>query len=323
MADQGRLQSLFERTANVRTFRGRDNVPTVVGGGMVAAALFVFAGASIVGAIIFGGMAAAGRRVMTKLIDAPQAAPTQPMKASPGVALGMTAEPAVPALAAAGAPTQTPALPQARHHSGEINDYDVMADQKELDNNFALIQASLAGKTDTVKALLGAGADVHAEGDQAVCYASGNGHTETVKLLLEAGANVHAYNDAALFRASRGGHTETVEVLLEAGANVHAQGDVALRWASGRGHTAVVKLLLEAGADVHAGNDEALRFASAEGHTEIVKILEAAIASAAATETQKIFKEMGVELTQQQAVKVSVFLAARPAGAAKPQAPAP
>jgi ankyrin repeat protein len=93
---------------------------------------------------------------------------------------------------------------------------------------------------------------------------------------------------------------------------------------SENGRAEGVKLLLDAGADVHAGDDEALRWASEMGRTETVKLLEAAaIASAAATETQKIFKEMGIELTQPQAVKVSAFLAARPAAVAKPQAPAP
>jgi hypothetical protein len=85
-----------------------------------------------------------------------------------------------------------------------------------------------------------------------------------------------------------------------------------------------VKLLLGAGANVHAWNDDALRWASVRGHPTTVKLLEAAVASAAAVSgTRESFREMGVELTQEQALKVSAFLAARPVVAARPQTPAP
>jgi hypothetical protein len=133
----------------------------------------------------------------------------------------------------------------------------------------ALRWASHNGHTETVKVLLAAGADVHADNDYALQWACENGHTETVKVLLDAGADVHADNDYALRWASNYGHTETVKVLLAAGADVHAQDDYALRWASEHGHTETVKVLLAAGADVHA-----LRWASNYGHTETVKVLK-------------------------------------------------
>jgi ankyrin repeat protein len=116
-----------------------------------------------------------------------------------------------------------------------------MEDQKKLDE--LLVRESLRGNTKTVKALLKAGADVHAEGDLALRVASQRGHTETVKALIDEGADVHAMNDAALRWASRYGQTETVKLLLESGADVHAMNDDALRAAALCGHTTIVKLL--------------------------------------------------------------------------------
>jgi hypothetical protein len=136
--------------------------------------------------------------------------------------------------------------------------------------------------------------------------------------------------------ASYYGHTETVKVLLDAGADVHAQDDYALRCGSRDGHTGTVKLLLDRGAAVHAWGDYALRGARVRGHSETVKVLETAMKAAAVVSgMQKLFKEIGVELTQEQAVKVSGLVAglaakggvaspARPSGGAvEPQAPAP
>lgn len=128
-------------------------------------------------------------------------------------------------------------------------------EQKELDNY--LINADKRGKAEA----------------RPLRWAAGHGHTETVKLLLAAGANVHADNDWALRMASNCGHTDTVKVLLVAGANVHAVGDYALRGAAKNDHTETVKILLAAGADVHAWDDWALRFAARNGNTETMQVL--------------------------------------------------
>lgn len=58
-----------------------------------------------------------------------------------------------------------------------------------------------------------------------------DGHTSRVKALLEAGADVHADNDEALRTAAWWGRTSTVKTLLENGADVHAKNDGALKWA--------------------------------------------------------------------------------------------
>jgi hypothetical protein len=165
--------------------------------------------------------------------------------------------------------------------------------------------------------------------DDVLVRESTSGHTEAVKALLEAGADVHAWNDQALRYASLGGHTETVKALLEAGANAHADNDLALFGASRNGHTEVVKLLLVAGADVHAMDSAALREAGYRGHRETEQVL---VAAAVVTDMRKRFKEIGVELTKEQAVEGFEFVAglvakgaapARPAAKVTPGAPAP
>ena len=71
------------------------------------------------------------------------------------------------------------------------------------------------------------------------------GHITTVRLMLKAGANVHADNDYALRRAVYNGHTDMVQLLLEHGADVHANDDQALRLAAENGHVDMMLLLLE------------------------------------------------------------------------------
>ena len=61
--------------------------------------------------------------------------------------------------------------------------------------NQDLLEAARVGNTETVKALIDAGADVNARlksGTTALMIASGSGHTETVRALIDAGADVNA-----------------------------------------------------------------------------------------------------------------------------------
>jgi hypothetical protein len=156
-----------------------------------------------------------------------------------------------------------------------------------IQNGF--INAAFDGKTDTVKTLVAAGADVNAKdsiGYTALIYASTKGHTETVNVLLTAGADVNQRDDThgatALMWASLRGRTETIKSLLEAGADVNQhddRGETALMTASGKGYTETVKALLAAGADVNMeGNsgETALGFAKKSKHKATVQLLEEA-----------------------------------------------
>jgi ankyrin repeat protein len=95
-----------------------------------------------------------------------------------------------------------------------------------------------------------------------------------VKILVSAGADIHANNDEAVRHASRNGHLDVVKYLVSVGANIHAEDDHALIWASERGYLDIVKVFVSAGANIHAKNDEAVRRASVEGHSEVVKYIQ-------------------------------------------------
>ena len=84
-----------------------------------------------------------------------------------------------------------------------------------INRNAEMVLAARCGDTEAVKALLGAGADVHTRNDQALRDAAGYGNTDTVKALLEAGAYVHAGDDEAVQVAALNGHDDTVKVLQD------------------------------------------------------------------------------------------------------------
>jgi len=75
--------------------------------------------------------------------------------------------------------------------------------------------------------------------------AARDGYTRSVKALLQAGANVHALDDAALRIASWKGQTEVVRVLLQNGANKHANNDEAFEWARQQNHSETMTALQE------------------------------------------------------------------------------
>ena len=81
--------------------------------------------------------------------------------------------------------------------------------------------------------------------DQPLIWASRNGHLDIVKYLVGKGANIHADDDEALRLASHYGHLEVVKYLVEKGANIRARDDYALKYARRNGHVDVVKYLEE------------------------------------------------------------------------------
>ncbi|KAL9133097.1 MAG: hypothetical protein Q9175_005728 [Cornicularia normoerica] len=149
----------------------------------------------------------------------------------------------------------------------------------------SLYYASGAGLLESVKMLLGKGADINAPGGEfgsSLIFALTGGYTEIVQLLLEKGADINAQDAVygnALTAASTKGYTEIVQLLLKKGANINAQDAVygnALTAASTKGYTEIVQLLLEKGADINAQDavyENALTAASTKGYIEIVQLL--------------------------------------------------
>ena len=72
----------------------------------------------------------------------------------------------------------------------------------------ALSTAASLGHADVVAALVRAGADVHADGDNALIEAAGKGQDAVVALLLDAGADPTAQNSWALRLAPAGSAAE-------------------------------------------------------------------------------------------------------------------
>jgi ankyrin repeat protein len=109
-----------------------------------------------------------------------------------------------------------------------------------------LHEAAFAGHTETVKALLGAGADVRNRGQigcTALDYAVKGGHAGVVRLLLgrsDVDVNSKTLEGVtALHVAAQDGHQGIVELLLAAGADVNStrpnHGCTPLRFAAWKG----------------------------------------------------------------------------------------
>ncbi len=171
-----------------------------------------------------------------------------------------------------------------------------MKREKQKRDDEALMVAANNGHTETVKALLGGGANPNVadkDGWTALIVAAGNGHTEIAKALLGGGASPNAAEKdgwTALMWAANKGHAEVAKALLGGGANPNAadkDGVTALIRAANNGHTEIAKALLGGGANPNAADngggvllrDTALMRAASNGHTEIVKLLLSAGAS--------------------------------------------
>jgi ankyrin repeat protein len=153
-----------------------------------------------------------------------------------------------------------------------------------------LFAAAGTGDLDHARALLAAGADANARGEDgatALMRAAHAGDLAMVRLLLDAGADVNA-TDAnawtALMKAVYNaeldrGFAEVAQALIAAGANIEARigyGIRPLMLAAGYGEAAVVQTLLDAGADVVARNDgglTALMMVKEKFYVDVINLL--------------------------------------------------
>jgi ankyrin repeat protein len=118
----------------------------------------------------------------------------------------------------------------------------------------ALMLASLKGHLPVVRFLVDAGARVRQEGWTPLHYAAFEGRAETVKYLLGKGADKDALGPngyTALMLCARGGHTEAARMLLYVDADPSVRGpkgETALSIARERKNAALEELLRRAGA---------------------------------------------------------------------------
>jgi len=99
---------------------------------------------------------------------------------------------------------------------------DLKVDLPNVNNETALMMASLRGLASWSQRLIDKGAAVNRPGWSPVLYAASGGDVATLQVLLKAGANLQARNPAgstALIMAARFGRDEVVWALVAAGAD--------------------------------------------------------------------------------------------------------
>jgi ankyrin repeat protein len=126
------------------------------------------------------------------------------------------------------------------------------------------------------------------DGFQPLGLAAYFGKSETVKYLIKAGADVNSPSRNSLKvtplqSAVAGGHLEITNLLLEAGANPNVHeggGHTPLHTAAQNGDVELVRCLIFGGADLEAINsnhEKPLDIALKSGHDEVVELLKAGI----------------------------------------------
>ncbi|XP_021938085.1 kinase D-interacting substrate of 220 kDa isoform X3 [Zootermopsis nevadensis] len=161
----------------------------------------------------------------------------------------------------------------------------VQIDDRDENNNTALIVAASKGKLYFVRELINHGADANAEDADnwsALLCAAKEGYADICMELLEHGADIE-HRDmggwTALMWATYKGHSEAAALLLDRGSEVNAHGNYhisSLLWAAGRGHVDIARNLIHHGAKVNVGDKygtTALVWACRKGNVDIVDSL--------------------------------------------------
>ena len=157
-----------------------------------------------------------------------------------------------------------------------------------VERNTDLIEAVLSGDAESVKILLGGGADINArrhDGKSSLNVASWWGLTDKVRILLDHGADIESRDNEGrtpLCNAVLGKHHDVVTLLVECGAVIDTQennGRSPLMIACHSGMLGTVRLLLTRGSQVNLCDINGitpLNYASYAGHVIIVEQLLAA-----------------------------------------------
>jgi hypothetical protein len=133
--------------------------------------------------------------------------------------------------------------------------YRFLAQRGQLNLDKEMVLTAFDGNALKVRALLAAGADVHANGDDALIFATTMGHAEVIAALVESGARLTT--PMIVRYAVANGHEKALEVLLQAGADGPADLERALSDARQAGNAAMAQML-----------ERALLLRSVEGHDQ-------------------------------------------------------
>jgi len=95
-----------------------------------------------------------------------------------------------------------------------------------------------------------------------------------MKKLIGEGADIHVDNENAFRQAAGIGDVRLLTFLLDHKVDIHALDDDALMWAAEEGNMEAAHFLLDIGLDVHASKDEARHLAIENGHDAMVRYFE-------------------------------------------------
>ena len=127
---------------------------------------------------------------------------------------------------------------------------DIKVDQPNVNNETALMMASLRGLSVWAQRLIDRGAAVNRSGWSPILYVASGGDVATLQVLIKAGADVHARNPSgsnALIMAARFGTEEVALALVAAGADPRQRNPggqdavAAARWAGREGLAAALE----------------------------------------------------------------------------------
>ncbi|KAI4852903.1 Pfs, NACHT and ankyrin domain protein [Aureobasidium sp. EXF-8845] len=155
----------------------------------------------------------------------------------------------------------------------EHNAFCLFREILEDGDHLPLYYAAQEGLGRAIIHLLDHGADINANGGEALQAALERARTTILHLLLDKGADVNAGDGQALLTASRSGNDSAVGLLLDCGADINAGDGQALCAASARSRDTTFQLLLDSGADVNAGDGRVLLTASRSGNDVAVELL--------------------------------------------------
>ncbi|XP_069670552.1 uncharacterized protein [Periplaneta americana] len=158
-------------------------------------------------------------------------------------------------------------------------------EMRDSDHRTPLFWAAVKGRLETVKMLVGKGANVNTDDackQTPLYYAISGCHAEVVKFLIENGANVKVCDkdgDSVIFTALLSGNLDILRLLIDKGADVDACNKLSkslIFTAVERDNVDIVRLLIGKGANVNACNmygENPVFSAVEEGNVDIVRLL--------------------------------------------------